>query len=84
MFLESLIKIFFHQMVDFMCFFGFGVLCFALHLFFPMDLCFARLAHWLGLFFVPLSFCSAMASSSISSASCCGDAQLLGICQSEV
>ena len=35
MFLESLVSIFSHQMVDFMCSFGFGVLCFALHLFSP-------------------------------------------------
>ena len=73
-----------HEMVDLMCSFGFGVLCFALHhLFFPANLCLARLGHWLGLLHVPLSFL-AMASSSVSSASCCRDAQLLGICQSEV
>ena len=64
-------------MVDLMCSFGFGVLCFALHLFFPTNLCLARLGHWLGLLYVPLSFCPALASSSISSSSCCRGAQLL-------
>ena len=70
-------------MVDFMCSFDFRVLCFALHLFFPTNLCLARLGHWLGLLHVPLPFL-ALALSSISSSSCCRDAQLLGICQSEI
>ena len=62
---------------------GFGGFCFVLHLFFPTNLCLARLGHWLGLLYVPLSFL-ALALSSIPSSSCCRDAQLLGICQSEV
>ena len=45
---------------------------------FPTNLCLALLGHWLGLLYVPLSFCPVMASSSISSASCCRAAQLFG------
>ena len=60
-----------HDMVDSMCSFDFRVLCLA------------RLGHWLGLLHVPLPFL-ALALSSISSSSCCRDAQLLGICQSEI
>ena len=64
-------------MVDLMCCFLVSLFfCFVLHLFFPTNLCLARLGHWLGLLYVPLSFCPALASSSISSSSCRG-AQLL-------
>ena len=44
-----------------MLFSGFGVLCFALHLLFPTNLHLASLGHWLGLLYVPLSFCPALA-----------------------
>ena len=67
-------------MVDLMCSLV-SWFCFALHLFLPTNC--VWLGHWLGLLHVPLPFL-ALALSSISSASCCRGAQLLGICQSEV
>ena len=46
MFLESFVSIFSHQMVDFMCSFGFGVLCFALQNCLPRDFVFDWVIGW--------------------------------------